>query len=71
MQTTEYPLSTEDIIDPSSIGHPSSNGSQLALLPLAWDSCEQPIAQKKAHSTTPAEGEQIQQFMRNKLAGDV
>uniref|UniRef100_A0AAV1U8Z8 Uncharacterized protein n=1 Tax=Peronospora matthiolae TaxID=2874970 RepID=A0AAV1U8Z8_9STRA len=71
MQTTEYPLSTEVTIDPLSIGHPSANKSQLALLLSAWDSYEQPIAQKRAHSTTPAIGEKIRQIMRAKLAVDV
>ena len=40
---------------------------QLALVPTCRDISAQPVAQKRAHSTTPAEREQIRQIMRTRV----
>ena len=45
----------------------SGQGSQLSIIPLTRALSDPTVCQKRAHSTTPAEGEQIRQIMRTKL----
>lgn len=55
---------------PVSQRHTDDNSAtnQLALIPSSREITDHPVAQKRAHSTTPAEGEQIRQVLRTRDA---
>ncbi|KAE9032084.1 hypothetical protein PR002_g9366 [Phytophthora rubi] len=56
---------SDSAYEPSS--ESSQENSQLALVTTSRSKRSQPISQKRAHSTTPVEGEQIRQIVRKKL----
>uniref|UniRef100_M4B492 Uncharacterized protein n=1 Tax=Hyaloperonospora arabidopsidis (strain Emoy2) TaxID=559515 RepID=M4B492_HYAAE len=70
MRPEQYQLSPVIRPVPSSVDttNVDISGSQLALVSTAWDTDALPVAQKRAHSTTLVEGEQIRQIMRTRLA---
>ena len=63
MRPEQYQLSLVIRPVPSSVDttNVDISGSQLALVSTAWDTDALPVAQKRAHLTTPVEGEQIRQ----------
>ena len=56
---------------PACAGASNLTSVQLALVPSTRAHSETSVSQKRAHSTTPAEGDQIRQIMRTKLEQDM